>query len=51
MLDSRFKIGGINASFLMHKLLMPLFSTSALPIAVNAQIDKETAEFCLHWGW
>ena len=31
----------------MHKLLIPLFATIALPIAVNAQIDKETAEFCL----
>ena len=47
IIDSRFKIGGIKSSFLMHKLLIPLFATIALPIAVNAQIDKETAEFCL----
>ena len=31
----------------MHKLLIHLFATIAFPIAVNAQIDKETAEFCL----
>ena len=32
---------------MMKRLLIPLLAALALPNAVNAEIDKETAEFCL----
>ena len=31
----------------MKRLLLPLLAAIALPTAVNAEIDKKTAEFCL----
>ena len=31
----------------MKRLLFPLIAALALPTAVNAEIDKETAKFCL----
>ena len=31
----------------MKRLILPLLAALALPFAVNAEIDKETAEFCL----
>ncbi len=31
----------------MKRLLLPLLAAIALPTAVNAEIDKETAKFCL----
>ena len=31
----------------MKRFLLPIFVAFALPNAVNAEIDKETAEFCL----
>ncbi len=31
----------------MRRFLLPLLAALALPTAVNAEIDKETAEFCL----
>ncbi len=40
-IDSRSKIGGVTPSFLMRKLLIPLFFSLALPIAVSAGIPLE----------
>ena len=31
----------------MKRFLLPLLAIFSLPMAVNAEIDKETAEFCL----
>ena len=32
----------------MKRLILSLLAALALPTAVNAEIDKETAEFCLN---
>ena len=31
----------------MKRLLIPLLALLALPVSVNAEIDEETAKFCL----
>jgi len=51
LIDSRYKLRGINPSFLMRKLLIPLLATFALPTAFMEEPAKsQTGLICFYSG-